>query len=94
MCLGIIERFGDQIGNQIDTYVEGIFNAIHDLALHKKSWKAIRHVRLDIEERLDHLDNAVAAAAVLQIHIVRVAAVLHIYKKTIILQNLDYGRLG
>ena len=65
MCLGIIDRFGDQMSNQNDiqtklfSFVKGFFNAIHDVALHKKTWKAIRHVRHDIEEKLNHLDTII-----------------------------------
>jgi len=64
MCLSFIERFGDQISNQSDNtrmmfrYVEGIFKALHDAALHKKTWKAIRHERQVIEEKLEQLVQA------------------------------------
>jgi len=82
MCLTFMERFGDQISNQNDirtklfSYVEGIFNAVHDVALHKKSWKAIRHVRLDIEERLDHLGTSI-------IHYVKCKKLLDVIKSIV-----------
>jgi len=65
MCLRFIERFGDHTNSQGDTRstlfrnIEGIFKSIHDVALHKKTWKAIRHERQDIEEKLDHLDTSI-----------------------------------
>jgi len=65
MCLRFIERFGDHTTSQGDTRstlfrnIEGIFKSIHDVALHKKTWKAIRHERQDIEEKLEHLDTII-----------------------------------
>ena len=38
------------------SHVEAIFKSMYFVALHKKTWKAIRHVRQDIEEQLEDLD--------------------------------------
>jgi len=65
MCLTFMERFGRQSTNQNDiqtslfSHIEGIFKAVHEVALHKKTWKAIRHKRQDIEEKLNHLETSI-----------------------------------
>jgi len=62
MCLTFVGRFGRQTTNENDIqtallcHIEGIFKSIYDVALHKKTWKAIRHQRQVIEARSNHLD--------------------------------------
>ena len=64
MCLSFVDRLGRQTTSQGDiealfSHVEAIFKSIYLVALHKKTWKAIRHVRQDIEDTLKHLDTSI-----------------------------------
>ena len=57
MCLCFIEEFEDREGGAktLFLHIENTFKIIHDVVLYKKSWKAIRHERLDIQEKLLNL---------------------------------------
>ena len=65
MCLSLMGRFGGQayiehaITPNLFQYVHDALDAIHDVALHKKTWKAIRHKRPDIEDKLEQLDTSI-----------------------------------
>jgi len=61
MCLELIDKFGCKVRDSkaLFLHIENIFKTIHGVALHKKSWKAIRHERLDIQEKLEQLDATI-----------------------------------
>ena len=56
MCLGLIEKFGcrgDDATKTLFLHIENTCKTIHEVALHKKTWKAIR--RMNIGEKLEQL---------------------------------------
>jgi len=61
LCLCFIEEFDVREGGTktLFLHIENTFKVIYDVALHKKTWKAIRHERIDIEEKLEQLDATI-----------------------------------
>jgi len=56
LCLSFMVRVGGDMRSTVFSHVEAIFKSIYFVALHKKTWKAIRHKRPDIEAKLNLLD--------------------------------------
>ena len=63
MCLCFVQQFGSDESFLNDTfmsifdYIKRIFKSVHEVSLHKKSAKAIRHKREDIEKELKCLEK-------------------------------------
>ena len=61
MCLGFIGRFGNGSNVLLNfallDHIEKVFRLIYEVSLHQKTAKAIKHQRVEIEERLVRLEQ-------------------------------------
>ena len=58
MCLTYIDLVGDRGSESNVRWIENVLGVVNDVSLHQKSWKAIRHKRKDIEEKLVHSNQS------------------------------------